>query len=513
MTGIGFVTLRPPEHPTLFVRFLLRLMIYCSALPLLVSAAGCPVQTGSAGARSMILTPCRVKGIDTEVRCGDLSVLENRGLPAGRHIPIHVTVLPSLSRTPLPDAVFIFAGGPGQAAGAAAGIVAPLFAKLNRNRDIVFVDQRGTGKSAPLACADLPESNGLTGALDASALAAYGAQCVQKLQTEGADLTQYTTAIAAVDLDAARAALGYPSINLWGASYGTRAALEYARQYPQHVRTMVLDGVAPPWMKLPISFAFDTDRAIDLTVADCAKDVACKKNAPDLAAQLDGLFSRVRQNPIAATVHQPVSGVATPVKIGIDTLASWLRGPLYTSLTASLLPAALVHAAQGDFDQMAALGAAGSDAISDNLSLGMHLSVVCSEDMAAITDADIASLASTRSRSTFYDEYASLCKSWPRGKPPAGYFAPAPLNVPALLLSGGIDPATPPQHASELARLLPQSANLVAPNLGHGVSLQGCAPDLIEKFIRTADWHSVTSTCLAAMPRPPFFKPIEARHD
>ena len=476
------------------------------------------------------LTPCRLKGVEIEVRCGVLQVPERREplrdasadkSVATRTIPIRFAVIPSVARNREPDPIFILAGGPGQAATEIAGQVLPLFARLNKNRDLVFIDQRGTGGSHPLVCesaAKRGEKGRLSEALDPAADEARIAACATRLSATS-DLTQYTTSAAMQDLDAVRAKLGYKRVNLWGASYGTRAALEYLRQFPDHVRTATLDGVAPAAMKLPLSFAFDTHVAVWRLTDDCAHDAACAKAYPDLSAAIERVFARLDAGPIVATLSHPLNGRIETAKITREVFTTMLRTPLYSSTTASLVPLGVAKLAHDDFSTLAALTMFLSTGLTDQIAIGMHLSVICAEDMADIATADLEAARREAAASAFdgkpnrfvgifYDQYRRLCAKWPAGRAPQAFFEPVRSDVPVLLLSGGIDPATPPRHAVEVAQTLANVRHLVAPNVGHGVSTAGCAPDLIEKFIRSADPKALDGKCLKDIPRPSFVDAI-----
>jgi pimeloyl-ACP methyl ester carboxylesterase len=488
-----------------------RLFVYAA----LLLVAGCQEESGPQIAGSLGLKACRIHGIDTEVLCGELSVPEQRiPVPAhpGRTISIHFALIPALARGKHLDPIFVLAGGPGQAATSVGGLVLPLFSRLNRERDIVLVDQRGTGGSNPLQCnnADDPDNAALD--LDPKAQTLRLAGCAAELKAKGNDLTQYTTPIAVRDLDEIRAHLRYPTINLWGASYGTRVALEYLREFGAHVRTATLDGVAPASMKLPISGALDADQALDRLIADCHADDPCNQRVPNLASRVDGLFARLSTGAAKAEVILPRTGQRQSVEISRAVVSGWVRAPLYSPLTASLIPDLVVRAGQGDFSPLLAASLAVTGDVTDDLSFGMHLSVICSEDMSIITPADISSLAATRFGESFFEQYRALCAQWPVGALPATYFEPVKSDVPVLLLSGGIDPATPPRHAEKVALTLSHARHLIAPNLGHGISLQGCGPDLVDQFIRGADPGALDGACLKSIPRPPFFAPVSGGH-
>lgn len=466
---------------------------------------------------SVALTPCRLAGIETELRCADIAVPERRepgpapDRAASRTIRIHVAVLAATARAHRFDPVFVFAGGPGQAGTAIASTVFPLFARINRERDIVFFDQRGTGQSNPLPCA-LPAQGGFGAELDVAALVHAVSVCATQLQAHGNDLGQYLTMDAVKDVDEVRRRLGYRRINLWGASYGTRVALEYLREFPKHVRSAILDGPAPAGVNLPISYAIDADAALDRLISDCKKNAECGASHPELAQQVDALFQQLAQHPITTTLTQPLTGRPMIIKVTRDVFAAWLRTPLYTSITGSLLPVAIAHASNGNFATLAALNSAISEKSESSISLGMHLSVMCGEDMRALTPTDLERVNRTRFGQAFYEQYRRLCAAWPTRLAPASFYTPIVTTVPVLILAGELDPITPPAHGTPMLTGLSRVKELIAPNVAHGVSLAGCAPDLIEQFVHSPDPTQIDGACLLKIPRPPFFEAISVQN-
>jgi len=429
-------------------------------------------------------------------------VAENPDAPAGSTIVVRYAVVPAVARHKAPDPVFVFAGGPGQAATRVAGGVMPLFRQLNATRDIVFVDQRGTGSSNALACERLPPRTPVTRQFDIDFMRARLADC---LRGQKSDLAQYATWIALRDIDAVRAALGVTQINLWGASYGTRAALEYLRQFPQHVRSVVLDGVAPPDMALPASMAVDADAALEALLAQCAADAACSKRHPTLAADLAALLSRAAKGELRLDVAHPLSGQREAVTLDAAALGSLLRAPLYAPPLGAVLPYALAAAARGSPDALVGLTTGVTGQLEQNFAEAMHFAVVCADDMPRVDATALARARATRFGSAFTDLYTALCKPLQlRAAPPGFYEIPASA-APVLILSGGTDPATPPRHGDAVAKKLGNALHLVGPNLGHGVSLQGCAPDQITRFVRRASFEGIDRDCLAKLPPPRFF--------
>src|SRR5262245_13729738 len=259
------------------------------AAALALAATGCG--DGGTAPRTLAPAECRWPLLPFAPQCGTFDVPENRDEPRGRKITLTVAVLPANTLSPRPDPLFILAGGPGQAA-TYLGPFAALLLDVRKDRDIVLVDQRGTGRSSPLDCEALKPDESFKGAFDVD-IVARAADCAAELATRGVDATQYTTAAWVEDLEAVRAALGYSRVNLWGGSYGTRAALEYLRRHPDHVRAMVLDGVAPPSMIVSFDVWPSRDRAIDRIIENCKASEPCRAAHPDLAATLASIRKRL----------------------------------------------------------------------------------------------------------------------------------------------------------------------------------------------------------------------------
>jgi pimeloyl-ACP methyl ester carboxylesterase len=449
------------------------------------------------------LEPCRLSGISQEVRCGHVEVAEDPRAAGGRHIRIQFAVVPALAKNKAPDPLFVLAGGPGQAAMQVAALTMPMLAHINTRRDIVFVDQRGTGKSNPLLCAPDDRKPRMADSFDmARAIEKVGA-C---LRTLDADPRQYGTWIAVRDLDAVRAQLHAAKINLWGASYGTRVGLEYMRQFPDRVRTAVLDGVAPPDMRLPASFAVDGEAALDRMIAACEKDAACARRYPNFAAQVTALFERFDTRPVSLPLTDPVTGRVERLPFTRQSMLAALRTPLYAPQLAVMLPFAIDRASGNDFSPLAAMLTSFGSNDSMQLAWGMHFAVICAEDVPRIDASDRAAAAATRFGTGFIDLYERACREVAHQPAPAEFYVLPSVEVPVLLLSGGADPATPPRHAATVAKALPNSRHLIAPNLGHGISAQGCAPELIARFVRQASFEGVDGACLERLPAPPFFR-------
>lgn len=467
-----------------------------------------------AGAASLALEPCRLAGVEHELRCGRLERPLDPARPQGPKIDLHVAVLPALARRPREDAVFFFAGGPGQSAIDLAGHVAALLARFGNRRDIVLVDQRGTGRSAPLACDRPPDEWAPTDAQVAQLLACRDALARRPHLRSVDDLRHFTTPIAATDVDAVRRALGLQRVNLVGVSYGTRLAIEVMRQFPQTVRRAVLDGVAPPDMALPQAFAVDAQTALDALFAWCDADAACRDRHPQLRARWRAALSRL---PASTDVPDPLGGAPRALTLTRESLAGALRLALYSPLLASALPHAIDEAAAGRWVPMVGLAQAlAGGARAPAVAAGAHFSVICAEDLPRVdTGPDVAAAdAGAAFDVPFAQLYRRVCAGWPRGEVPAAFYAVPPSPAPVLLLSGGIDPVTPPRHGERVrAALGPLARHVVVPNAGHGVLALACVRDAVFRFVDADapdDALRADADCARELPRPPVWVPIAA---
>jgi pimeloyl-ACP methyl ester carboxylesterase len=447
------------------------------------------------------LKPCATAEGPVDAFCGTLTVFENRDTRQGRTIDLKIIVLPALGTTPQPDPLFFLAGGPGQGAAEMAGPLSEVFRRVQADRDIVLVDQRGTGQSNPLECESDENSLASINEPLETALARLRA-CAASLD---ADLRLYTTPIAMDDLDDVREYLGYDRINLYGGSYGTRAALVYLRQYEPNVRSVILDGVAPPDMRLPLFFARDAQRALDRLLADCEANEACRSKFPQLASRLRTLVAALDAAPVKTRLTHPRTGLAEDVTINGEFVVNVLFGALYSPLISSLLPELIARAERHDFQGLLALGLANEGA-GRNMSIGMQMSVVCAEDYPRITQEQIAQEATPTVFGThLLSSRMRICEFWPRGEVDPSYYEPVKSDVPVLVLSGDLDPVTPPTWGDSVLPHLPNSRHIIVPATGHGALSTGCGMRILTAFVSTAAFDALDTSCLEGLERPPFF--------
>jgi pimeloyl-ACP methyl ester carboxylesterase len=435
--------------------------------------------------------------------CGVLEVPENPAAPQGRQIGLHVARIPAVSRRKLADPLFVLAGGPGQAAGAFYATVAGAFERVHRERDIVLIDQRGTGSSNALECAE--DEDGLYRASEAE-VAAATRRCLAALGAR-AEVAYYTTSVAVTDLERVRAALGYERLNLYGVSYGTRVAQHYLRRYPARVRAVILDGVVPPQLVIGPAIALDAESALRRILARCAAEAQCRARFGNPQDDYQALRVTLRQRTIPVALPDPSTGERQHLEFNLDHLASVLRLGGYSADYAALLPL-LLHdaAARADYTPLAAQFLLLQRAY-EGLAVGMHNSVLCAEDVPRYDTLTIdrAALAQTFIGTAAVDTLTTICRLWPRGPVDADFHAPLQSVVPALLLSGSEDPVTPPQYASQAAAGFAHAREVVLAGFGHGQLTAPCVGRLLAQFLAHASVETLDLRCTSLARPMPFF--------
>jgi pimeloyl-ACP methyl ester carboxylesterase len=472
----------------------------------LVGASAAAAQGGPAEA-PLRLGPCAEGSAPSGSRCGTFTVFEDRDAGAGRTIDLKVVVVPSTGEETARHAVIFIAGGPGMGATGAAGGIAHWLAEVRGERDILLVDQRGTGGSNPLRCPYQEEERRLAEYLEDPFAIGRLQECRDALERR-ADLSVYTTPYAADDLEELRLALGYESLDLLGVSYGTRAAQVYARRYPHGARTLTLLGPVPTDARLPLRLARDFDAALFGTFADCHADTACAAAFPDLAGDLRRIFERVADGVAPVTVASPAGGGIVEVPISRQLVVQALRYMLYHPASQIRLPYAVHQAAGGDFEPIASF-AAGIGATFNLSADGLYNSIVCAEDLARFTlEEGRAAAAGTVMGELRVNHQKAACALWPTGRLPAGYHEPVRVATPSVLVVGERDPATPPEWAREIAAHLPASLLVVVPQAGHeateGLLDAECLADLPVRFISAGSVEGLDVFCVETARLPPW---------
>lgn len=453
------------------------------------------------------LEPCRISDIDglvsTGARCGTLPVPEDPADPGGPQVRLAIAVVPAISTQAKQDPLFLVAGGPGQGSIQGFASLLSAFDGIRRERDLVMVDQRGTGDSNRLDC-EMPDDAFESGVIEPAELRALAVKCLPTLPGRP---EFYTTSIAVGDLEAVRAALGYARINVYGGSYGSRVAQHYARRYPASTRTLVLDGVVPPAIVLVPNIAIESQRALDRVLARCTADLDCNARFPAITAQFAKLDARLRQGPVAVTLADPVTGEQRPLDVTHAHLVTMARMLTYAPGTASILPL-LVHeaATNGNYAPLAAQAEMIGDGLGRMLAMGMHNSVVCAEDVPRFAGAvEREALEATVFGPLMVDGMRAICDVWPRGPVDADFAEPLDSEVPALLLSGEFDPATPAEWGAMAAKQLANGLHVVVPGQGHGQLRLPCVQKLLRQFIDAGNAAGLDTACIGTIEPAPFF--------
>jgi pimeloyl-ACP methyl ester carboxylesterase len=447
--------------------------------------------------------PCNASNLTKDALCGKYEVFEDRTAKAGRKIALNILILPALAAKPAPDPVFVIAGGPGQGAANVAKTAGDYLILLRRERDVVFIDQRGTGESNPLNCTRAGNKDEMSGYFAQASNLDSVRECRAQLE-KNANLTQYTTSIAMDDLDEVRAALGYDRINLHGGSYGTFAALVYMRQHGDRVRAAILEGVSPVEAKIYLPFAKGVEHSLERVFSDCAADKECNAAFPNLRAELKELAAKLEKKPATFESTNPVTGKREMVTLSKDVFAEQVRTLLYIPIYWRWLPVLIHEANKENLGPFASIAYRNIRGIGDQLATGMSFSVVCAEDVPFITEDEIKQSTA----GTFYGDYRirtamRACEQWPKGKVAPSFNQPVKSNIPVLMICGDLDPVAPPWAAAGAARFLPNSRQITIPNTGHYFRFQ-CVDDLSAEFIEKGSAKSLDDSCVKEIERPPF---------
>lgn len=440
--------------------------------------------------------PCRDPAW-VDARCGTVRTPEDRTRPDGRTIDIYVAVLPSLDGPATKTPVYDIVGGPGDPA--TIRIPGYLTARRDyrRGREIVLIEQRGTGASNPLVCSQFSGPADLQSRLRPLYDRAEVAACAAELSVR-ADLSRYVTRELVRDTEAVRAALGHEKIDLLAASYGTTLALQYLKAHPERVRSAVLIGAVPAFAAPPRWHAKAGKQALDALFADCAADPACARAFPSPRSDLKAALARLERG-------EPAGGP----RIAPEVFMERLRSLMYRAAGARRVPLILNRAARGDFGPFLALYEGGGGPEVDPFADGLYLSITCAESFGRF---DYASAARAARRTPFGDyrlrQQRAACEVWPRGEIAQDHFRPVRADTAVLFLSGRIDSVAPPQWAAEAARGLPNSRHIVMAPAGHALTgtpgLETCIDPLIVRALDAGSMKDLDAACIADLKGPPF---------
>ncbi len=438
-----------------------------------------------------------------KVSTGYFRTFENRRAGKGREIKLDLVVLHATGDKPQPDPVFVLAGGPGQAA-------ATLWRQyqnswMRRDRDIVLVNQRGTGGDNRI---QLPPRSDITSPQDylRPMFEPERIKKALKVLNKKFDLRMYSTPDAMDDLNEIRQALGYEKINLTGGSYGTRAALVYIRRHEATVRTAVLNGVAPIEFRNPLYHAQEAQNALDKIFAEVEANQTYREAFPNLRKKFDTVLERLEKSPAKVELQDARSGEVHAVEISKDIFCGSLRFQMYYLNTTRSVPLLIQRAYEGDFKPFARNSIARNRALGNAIALGMLLSVTAAEDVARIKAEEIG----PATKGSFYGDsrlrnQIEVCRLWPKSDLPKNFGDPVKSNVPTLILSGIIDPVTGPRWGEVVHKNFPNSIHIVAP-AAHGVG-GSCIQRIQKAFLDSATVKDLDTSCVKDMKLPPLVLP------
>jgi pimeloyl-ACP methyl ester carboxylesterase len=455
---------------------------------------------------TLALEDCRIRagrgfpGI--KARCGTLERLEDPADPNSPVLELFVAVVPALTLEPEPDPFVPIAGGPGQASTEFYAAYSSAFEMVRRNRDIVLIDQRGTGQSAAMECESDDEI--IEGRFSREQTIADTEECLEQLPF---DPRFFTTSVAVGDLEALRGALGYPQFNLYGISYGSRVAQHFLRRYPDSTRTVILDGVVPPQLALGPAIAVEAQNALDAIFDRCAESADCATTFPDIREEFNILLASLDDDPVMITLPNPVTGIPEEIRFGRQELGAALRLLSYHPTAVAVMPMLINEAIEENFAPLAAQFLMISAGMSEAMNIGMHNAVVCTEDAPYFAGENVArdALDATYIGPVQLDALEAICSVWPVGVLDDEFKTPVSTDLPVLLLSGEADPITPPRYAELAAVDLGNARLLTGRKQGHGQAPRGCVPDIMADFVETADLESLDIDCLDRLFAMPFF--------
>ena len=444
------------------------------------------------------LSECRIgseKSRKIIAECGHLSVAENRDNPS-RMIDLNIAVVRSKSTQKLKDPVIMLAGGPGQSAVESYPSASHAFYEILKDRDVVLVDQRGTGGSNILKC-DFDEAAQLAMLADKALIPLEIKKCVKNLD---ADTRYYTTTESIKDLEEVRKAMSIEKWNLLGISYGTRKALTYMKLFPESIRSVILDGVMPQQEAMPQSHEENLVNALRLQFEQCEKQPACHEAFGDIEQQMWQLLANTDEQKPKIRLQNFSTGEFEEVTLNKDSIAIAIRLFAYSANSMNMLPLMIAKANHGQPEVIAAQANMISSLLSESIS-NVELSIICAEDLPFY---DNYTLNKNNLFGDFLASTKANCDVWPHGTVDASFKDAVVSDLPVLLLSGELDPVTPPSFAELTMQTLSKSQHLIAKGQGHNVFPQGCMPDIITDFIQDPE-QELDVECMNDFNYTPFF--------
>jgi pimeloyl-ACP methyl ester carboxylesterase len=457
------------------------------------------VAAGQIGhALPVMLQSCSVPGVERSARCGAIEVLENPGRPGSRKLEIHFAVIPAAKGHARPDPIVPLLGGPGEAAIETGQMFVDRLAPMLDDRDLLLVDQRGSGQSSALRChffsPDHPAES-LQNLFPPTRVES----CAKNLATH-ADLRQYSYGRFADDLEEVRRTLGYAQLDLFAGSYGTRAAQVFVRTYPSSVRSIYLGSVVPIDIAIPLPDAKAAQSTMERTLAACEADAPCRSAFPHVRDE----FSQIMERLASARVFIKVPGHTGTVALSQGRVAEWFRSLLYRPSSTARLPWLIDRASKGDWTPIVKGILEDARDADNDLSLGLLLSITCSDDVPFVREGEVAAAT----RNTFLGDWRlrqqqAACKVWPHTVAPASYREPIHTQVPTMFVSGDSDGGTPLWFTEHAASGFRNRVEVTTSNRGH-TEWAPCIETLYQRFLNQASVQGLDALVCSHLSRPPF---------
>lgn len=438
-----------------------------------------------------VLDACYLEGLSDRLECGSVLVAENPEKPEGKQIEIHFAILPAIKNTYPDEALLAIAGGPGQSAMDNAAGFDRMLSKVRQQRDILLIDQRGTGLSNQLSCDSEMQESPLS--IDESEIDSER-ETLACLEKQEADTTQYASLNALNDFEAVREYLGYKKLHLYGISYGSRMAQLYMRHFGEHLATVTLDGIVPMQQNV-LAIGHAIDRAFDKLLGNCQSNVLCQQEFPELNKDLAKVLAQLEQGSVISQAQDPLTGEPTQLTMTKGKFMGAIRMALYDPSVRALIPHAIHQASKGNFQSVMGLFALTTD--NAGIAMGMHTSVVCSEDWPRLTPEFRADATTSYFGKEMVEGYDKTCPIWQMPSVDKTFSNAIESNIPTLLLSGELDPATPPSWGALATEKLTNAKHFIAPYATHGVAYQSCGNKLVAQLVESSSVDGLDETCLS----------------
>lgn len=483
-------------------------MRFAAALLAVIFAIGISLEPAAAAGPAGLglhLKPCTQGKKRAAARCGTFGVYENRAAHSGRIIELNVVVLPA--KHPTHRAIATIAGGPGQAATEFAPWVADggwaWVAALRDRYDVLFMDDRGMGRSNPFPCDFAPfgdPASYFKWLFPPKLVAACRAKAASTH-----DFTQYHTSASVDDLNDLRAALGYEKIVLNGGSYGTFFSLVYMRRHPGSVESAVLDGVSPPGFQAVPGEPLGAQRALDDLFAKCAQDASCVKHFPHFKEHFSALMRRFDAGSIAVPVQNPKTKRVVTADLSKEVFVDQLRHVLYDPTGASYVPYVVERAYNRDYAPLGRMMNLMILGFASDINDGAFLSYSCADWMPFVTSAELAQARSgTFAGDIRYRAQQQACRQWHVPVMPASFNLPVRSDAPVLMILGSDDPATPAKYGQAGLRYLPNARAVLVKGGGHGADTP-CTDKAVVAFVRARSASGLNlNACTSTFKLPAF---------